>query len=529
MSQSPLTSINVSQHESKKRKRGADAACEGLGNTFAIHVCKLVIEPLQSTNWINLKPCPSSGYDTPRIFTPVSLIPRSRLPLSCLDLCANSLDSSNRLFSACIPCLEKSSEKDDHGARAYVLVARLQKDDSLFAVEEVQNGVYALCKLGDWVREGDIVRHGKWQPAPKQRHPVLERRPAPPNPTEWWRSAMIKDVAPGTRKGEQSQLSKLVTQPSPRILGAEGVPSQKLAELARPKLQEHQAIQNIPSIAPEPFEEPLLRSSSADEIYLNIIKKYLDTLYISKTSLAYFAKGPLSRARVAFTIGETENMQLHDLSSFLRQCLLTKSMEKKYRDKLPELVNKVMMEAPQDSLERQTGPKKRKSKKLKPSADGIFPEEEEHIRKWWHAPEIADTGITSLGTRDVEIKRRTAELRIRETQMQLILAMEVLALETSLALSEPKDGETQAEAQLSQPGQAQSKRKPNSKKHKDLGVFLDLLVDRLCIWQSLWQDDHLDNAISDKKGGQDDASRTQSEKTSNDALKAFCIEVIIPL
>ena len=408
-----------------------------------------------------------------------------------------------------------------------MLVARHEEDGLLFAVEQVHHGIFALCKLGNWVKEDDIAKHDRSEGVLRQQITGVRRNSTALNQSEWWHSAVIKEVASTNGNEARSNPTRSIISPSPQISITKIGPGQTLSE-ARDSTPQTFEVENTTNLATELAHESPLKPSTPNEVYSNTIQQYLNTLYLAKTSLAYFAKGPLSRARVAFRDANNGDMQIQDLISFLRQSLLTKSMDKKYRDKLPELVRTVAMESPPGSLGNQRALKK-KSKKLKPSTDGIFPDEEEYVRKWWIAADLTGTAVLSSAERDTVIKGRLAELRIRETQMQLILALEVLALEASASSAEPQNDEAGVEAQPSQVKDLQGRKKRNDRKSKDIVVFLDLLVDRLCIWQSLQQDEILDIASGDKKADHSISSQSQMVKTSNDALKAFCIEVIIPL
>ncbi|KAI9683484.1 MAG: hypothetical protein M1822_006024 [Bathelium mastoideum] len=501
---------------SKKRKRGSDAREQTPDQ--AIVVC----------------PYPASSNGKPRALIPLFLIPRSHLPLSHLDPGNGPTSLSNRLFSACIPTLADLDDKKNQNSKASVLITRLEEDGALYAVEHVRDDVFALCRLGSWVKEGDLTKHTKSETGLKLQNSGLSGRPTALHPAEWWHTAAIGEPSGNQWRRKQFSRNDPSVNLSPEALPTSG----NLNVLPEPGVMEAQgsnADKNIeipnPGFVQEPQSE--LQPSSTEEIYSNIIQKYLDTLYLSKTSLAYFAKGPLSRARVAFTDRNLKSMHTSDLAHFLRQCLLLKSMDKKYRDKLPDIAEKVALTAPSASLEGSTVPKRRKSKKLKPNTNGIFPEEEEYVRRWWYALESTDSGVPSPENRNSIIRSRLAELRIRETQMQLILALEVLALEAQASSAESKNVDTQdevqVEAQKPQLNDVRDQTKPKDDKPKDLSTYLDLLVDRLCIWQSLQHDDHLQTIIKDKNEGHDASpSQPQNEKRPNDALRAFCIEVIIP-
>ncbi|KAL9086363.1 MAG: hypothetical protein Q9165_007149 [Trypethelium subeluteriae] len=336
----------------------------------------------------------------------------------------------------------------------------------------------------------------------------------------------MQSVTSNNAKDDLSSNTGQTVNSGPESLHAGTKLSQDVPQPPPSKLQNQRADEEVDSQAPHDVQEPTLQPFELNEFYSNIIKQYLDTLYLSKTSLAYFAKGPLSRARAAFT-KENGDARLCDLANFLRQCLLTKSMDKKYRDKMPEVINKVALEDPPADIEGHTAMKKRKSRRLKPSSHGLFPGEEDFARKWWYSPELFEVGVFSPERRDSVIKRRTGELRTRETQMQLILAMEVLALEVSAGSLGSKSDEARTESQLSQSCESQNAKKQNEKKSKELNVFLDLLVDRLCIWQSLQQDEHQDAFIKQKKEG-NGKSQHPLGKASNDDSRAFCVEVVIP-
>jgi len=71
----------------------------------------------------------------------------------------------------------------------------------------------------------------------------------------------------------------------------------------------------------------------------------------------------------------------------------------------------------------------------------------------------------------------------------------------------------------------QKKRK--AKTPQNLAVLVDLLVDKLCIWQSLEQDDiPLENSEGKGNGA---VPGKDTKASSSDVLSGFCVEVIVPL
>ena len=81
------------------------------------------------------------------MLVPRLLLPRSSLPLAYLE--ANYYGLT--LFSARIDLLEQDEPNNGQLNSPSVLIAQTVADNGLSAVEKVQNGVYALCKLGVWV------------------------------------------------------------------------------------------------------------------------------------------------------------------------------------------------------------------------------------------------------------------------------------------------------------------------------------------------------------------------------------------
>ncbi|KAI9811923.1 MAG: hypothetical protein M1832_000665 [Thelocarpon impressellum] len=223
------------------------------------------------------------------------------------------------------------------------------------------------------------------------------------------------------------------------------------------------------------------------ETFEMIRAQYLEALYISKTSLAYFAKGPLSRARATFQAGRDASMAPESLATFLEDSLPSLPlMDKKYRETIPGLVQ--TLPAPDlsddDADDAAAGAKpgrKRKRKQSKPGRDGLYPLEEDFVRRWWR---IAGTDAgPPPESRDELARTRIARLRVRETELQIIMILEALALRSSTGRKDDR-----------------------SKRRQDVGLILELLVDKLCIWQS----------VSDEAAGKD-------------RFGDFCTEVVMPL
>ncbi|KAJ4296547.1 hypothetical protein N0V90_006592 [Kalmusia sp. IMI 367209] len=485
-----------------KRKR--DSIC-GLG-TF--------------TKPFTIRPCPGSSYDKPYTFKPVRIIARSQLPLSFLDTATNDGLTTNQLFSCSIDVLEQFYSETCGGFPTQnvtvprVLIARYETKKTLYAVERVRVRVYSLCKIASWLKERDVG--DLWDPENLQAYPVFLNAGSPNNSVDaWWKHASV-EVQPVDRPAKRARLTML--RPIPR---AEPVESQMIPQLIEAPTVEESQTQAIPiETLPDTIKPPALLTS--EEQLHNLVQQYLDATYISKTSLAYFAKGPITRIRNAFTSSEEGAPALHELVTFLRSMLLThKAEEKKYREKLPEVIKALPPGcfSDEDLVDVATKPKKTR-KKIKLSRDGMYPQEVDIVRKWWFT-NISTAEIAREETMEQRIKRRLSELRVREALIQMILILEITALESLTTYKEPIEGQEAAATESQATGESQTKSKKRKKKLDDVNLLLDLLLDKLCIWQSVEQEGVLD--FDAKK--QDEGHNGPAGK---DRLQSFCVEVIIP-
>lgn len=213
-----------------------------------------------------------------------------------------------------------------------------------------------------------------------------------------------------------------------------------------------------------------------------------------------------------------------ELIEFLKSLILTTvQIDKKYRESAPDIISK-MAKIIESSDEANR--KRRRTKKMKLGKDGLYPREDESIQKWWNnnKPELVDEQSTFSPS---QIKSHLSLLRTRETQLQMILILEILALEPLKTSDEAEDGalpmlpgETEMKSQTAPP----ASRKRN--KH-NLPVLVDVHADRLTIWQSTATDELL--LLEDSQATIVNADGQTQQKASSEPLKDFCIDVIVPL
>lgn len=191
-------------------------------------------------------------------------------------------------------------------------------------------------------------------------------------------------------------------------------------------------------------------------------------------------------------------------------------MDVKYRETLPTSVRDAVL-ALSDG-EHAPGAKKRKSKKKKLGKNGLYPEEDDFIRKWWKDRSTMERSALEI-SREAETKKHISDLRLRETQLQILLILEVMALEST-----PTEGSSDAGKVTDQ--KEETPKKSKAKKPQDLSVLLELHLDRLCIWHAVSLEES--SAVESAKASSFNEGSTAGKKVESDAVRDFCTEVIIP-
>ncbi|KAL2832704.1 DNA replication regulator SLD3-domain-containing protein [Aspergillus pseudoustus] len=467
----------------------------------------------------------ASLSDDPYVLEPIAVISRLQLPFGWLDApSALSHILSGSLFVANIPVLETDSQADP-----VVLVVRLTSDGGLCVIERVKRGIYALIKLIRGVEEGDVrvvvkasshrVNTG-FAPCTPRKH--VDNASG----SDWWQMAQVEDPAPDLSFGNPAKRAKVDFVFGVPDTGNRG--DEPMKGMSPVDVMDRSSSCDIRmlSVPPETLDhvEPVVSNEvgegqlqettqSPQELLDGIREQYLQALYITKASVAYFAKGPLPRCRAAFQSADPGMGAASDLTAFYREAILTaKKMDLKFRETLPATLHEIVLTMSDDEA-----PKKRKSKKKTLGRNGLYAEELDFIRSWWKNRSLAETGTSAETPREAEIKKHVSDLRLRETQLQILLILETMALETAAA----EDAKKPSHEEISNDTTPQ-KPKPKTKKPQDLNTMLELHLDRLCIWHTVSFDDVPADA-------QASGSAQQSGKAGgSDAMRDFCTEVIIP-
>ncbi|KAM0702676.1 hypothetical protein Q7P35_010107 [Cladosporium inversicolor] len=441
--------------------------------------------------------------------TPICVLQRAHLPLAALDV----QGSGSRLFAAHVQTLEALHE---NGIEGHIITAEQKEEGRLYVVERAAKRVYALCRLGQWITKEAVTRLAQVQP--KEATSAAKRRiTAPSSNSPWW-----------SRVAVDLPKERLLDHIPPASLLQFKMPQQALKAI--PNLPPTEAAQQTRDVHVQQNAQPqqpgtCVADAEPQDPVEELARQYLDALYLSRTSLAYFAKGPLSRARSAITGGLDVSTASSNLIHLLRNSILPVNvMDKKYKDNLQALIKDLPLVTPgQDDKPA----KSRRKKKFKPKRDkaGLFTNEHEYLEKWWRGEEMPGSMASPENT-DTALRRRIPGLRSRETYLQVIIILETLYLETTIKTTTPAVEQSslnldsqavQSQDVESHAVQGTTKRK--GKKALDLRSLLETLLDRLCIWHDLDTDTPTRTLLSDKE--------IKHNEPSNE-LRDFCIEIIVP-
>ncbi|KAH6619819.1 DNA replication regulator SLD3-domain-containing protein [Chaetomium sp. MPI-SDFR-AT-0129] len=488
---------------------------------------------------IILKPYPSTLMVKPRILHPLMLLPRETLPLSALDLSQPYGDFPIcRLFESKIKILDLEGRLGSN-----VLLARSETNRVVYALEWESNGLYVLCKVGSWVniealsQSATVVCRERLKGGKTVKNDSRAESPliTPSMYNENKRRRLtIEGIQSLVRKRSVSVVEKeLPSLPaSAEAVEESQIPRPEESQPAALPLEHAGTHTNSGPSPSSKLDTPIpaagpandsLTQPDADGIFQNVRAQYMEALYHSKGSLAYFAKGPLSRARAAFHMDWDSNLDMNDLIEFMKSLVMTTVViDKKYRETIPGIIA-TTKPLGQDS-DGASKTKKRKTKKPKLGKDGLYPGEVDHIRSWWISNQPTSSEDEQKSLTAIEHKYHVSYLRRRETQLQIILVLEILALEP---LAQAKGTECQLPGMETQAPSREASQEPSAKKRNkhNLPVLLDVHADRLCIWQSTTLDEVKAVAESQPLTA---GPEGELERANSNPLRDFCVDVIVP-
>lgn len=345
----------------------------------------------------------------------------------------------------------------------------MEGERQLSAVERLADGIYVLYRLSPHIRLGEVRKLAmqlKKENSPQGFVPdILGEEP-------WWKGAGSETFPHSGLEGSPSLEAAPETVPE--------VITPALSRSATPHMPREVSAVPTPATAAANDGE-----KSMEDVCDNLRHQYYEALYLAKTSLAFFAKSALSRARAAARQKAEESTEfnpLEQLTTCLQEMLVPlDKMDQKFRK---TLIRAVMEETIDDKAVMRKN-------------------EETYVNNW----RVASFGDRFIREGDEKLKKLVEELKTRETELQVILLLEILALNKDRpAAKEPEK---------------KSKKKKQPKKKKGMAepeTLLDLLIDRLSIWHSIG---------SELKG---DAPLEETEKVAEkDHLRHFCVEVVMAL
>ncbi|CAP93107.1 hypothetical protein E8E15_001396 [Penicillium rubens] len=511
----------------KKRKRGEQEELNDTAGQLA-------------TSSIVIRAHSASLSDEPLILEPITALPRTRLPLSWLDdtPASRSDEQAGGLFTADIPTLEIDLRAKTEPT---VLAVRLVPNGGLYIIERVKMGLYSLSKLARWIHEGNLVVAAKgWQGIDAAVDgEAVDETGGIPDGFDWWQVAQIDEPLSDVEMGEKSaglDIAVVFGSSESDVGNIEtsfvGVVEHRGQSLAPSRsfdaaeggaflLPESQGLgDDAAAMEVDGVDSNVVDvQQSPEELLDGMRDNYLQALYVSKTSVAYFAKGPLTRCRTAFQARDSEQPHgsIELIESYREAILATKKMDLKYRETLPSAIRDAVLALSDDGAKS----KKRKSKKKKMGKNGLYPEEEAFIHRWWK-DRILNESSAQETSREAESKKQISDLRLRETQLQILLILEVMVLEMTIASAEKNN--TSKEKDVN--GEQGTSKKTKPKRSTDLNVLLELHLDRMCIWHAVTMEET--SAADTAKASSFSGSHLSGKKVESDAVRDFCTEVIIP-
>lgn len=464
---------------------------------------------------------PSS--DKPSILKPLMLLPRECLPLSTLDLSSPTGEfppGAGRFFQSHIRILDLDGRLRQAPS---VLLARSDLTRNVYAIERHQLGLYVVCKLGDWISIDNLSKlaeacYASRCNAGQESHTTETEAPV----TTYQAHKENKKKRQAIEDFQQSMVAKRQKSVAPESHRAPTQPP--VPQISGQNMDSNSSIvQGSQTGLTGPLADI---ETSAEDIFQNIRFQYFEALYHSKGSLAYFAKGTLSKARAAFHFDCDANLEMKDLLAFLKSIAATvPQIDKKFKETIPKLIDemKLLVVSSEDGRK----PKRRKPKKMKLGKDGMWTGEIEQVKKWWasNKPELREDDDAPINPE--EIKYHISCLRTRETQLQMIIVLEILALEATVVIHDAQASILPGLPAEGQPKETVEVAPKKKSKQQDYAALLNLHADRMSIWQSIMHDDmKMIAAEAQTKSGQ---QLPKSGRADSNPSSDFCIDIIVPL
>lgn len=466
------------------------------------------------------------GQSAQLYFEPITTILRAHLPLAWLAAAPSQLPAG-AVVEGHVKCVEKWEY--------HILFARQLPNGGLHVFERIDGNTYTVYPVQPFVSESWVHQAaiGATPPLSLQSllHYATELEPAFKVTSPSRKSSLAPETSsklPRARPGAAARTSILgsigtvsVGSPymlvdSPKGLDSEK-PGQEEGKFTITNSENETTLDTAQSDTPG-IQEPASRATDDATEYIDHLapeylrQRYLEMLYTTKTSLAYYAKGPLSRARARARVSGS-SMNSLELAAFYRDGLLPhKKLDIKYRESIKNIITNSM------DTNTMSGPTAKTIKKRRLGKDGLWPVEPDYIAKWWRSRPVRK--CDGEAERMHEIDAVIVNQRMREMQLQVLLMLEILSIEAK----DPKELQIpqgpEAEVRLIEDAD-DSTLTLKQKRLRDVEADLNLLADKLCIWHSIG----IETVIQLTE--RDDLKRDHQMQTVHD-LRNFCVDVIVP-
>ena len=112
--------------------------------------------------------------------------------------------------------------------------------------------------------------------------------------------------------------------------------------------------------------------------------------------------------------------------------------DKKYRDTIPPVLKELPFDlaCEADGISAMSMNKVRRSKKLGLRKNALYPNEEANLTRWWFSKDTSSLMCDTDEAREGCLRLLLDNLKARETQLQIILILEILSLEAMVVNNE---------------------------------------------------------------------------------------------
>ncbi|KAK9452982.1 DNA replication regulator SLD3-domain-containing protein [Dipodascopsis uninucleata] len=474
-------SVDIPAPTTSTRKRKPAENVQEIISPFKIH-------PFQTTSL-------SSSISSIMSVTPIKAVLREHIPIKLLKN-ALTISKTKKLFSASQMTHPRPVWIKIPGFTAdKVLFAKIEEENILVAIESIGVNLYMISPLHDSIKIKhikDLWKRSKLFVSTKRarydvnlestkttdlQHQQIQKTII--NLPNLWNPLPVSQINIACDLNITDRLDSF--DMTPPVIRSTDLSQRKIDVIST-------TVHGTPGIT-----TILPKNSSIQELLKYVQSLYFEALYLSKSPLTFFAKGTLARFRVLCSDVPSK------ISEILGQMILTVGeTDFKYKTGLASFLSEMETLHGQDEVAIGIfNPDNPAidipvSENLSRSIKGLnfFDRERTYIQRLWNS----DENVRSANTRGPKLE----DIKKRETKLQIILVLELLSQQQRVIDDKTKDQKIQ-------------KKSKKDGLLPNLGLLLNVLFDRLYIWQTMSSID----IIIGKRDLQDE-------------VREFCLEVVSP-